>query len=171
MQPKGQKLFFCKSADCFSEWGLGSRVWGSINKSLKMEAFWWQQKEKMNKKSEFGLGPLACVEWVGGKEHNKYGRTQVVWPDGRTTVERAHRLAFMIEHKILRDDMPIVNAQGKKLEVSHLCHNGLCVKAAHLALESHEINMERVLCKSRRQCSTLHEPFCLFWRQVQPFHA
>ena len=127
-----------------------------------MEAFWWQQKEKMNKKSEFGLGPLACVEWVGGKEHNKYGRTQVVWPDGRTTVERAHRLAFMIKHKILRDDMPIVNAQGKNLEVSHLCHNGLCVKAAHLALESHEINMERVLCKSRRQCSTLHEPFCLF---------
>ena len=105
----------------------------------------------------------------GGKEHNKYGRTKVVWPDGRTTVERGHRLAFMIEHKILRDGMPVVNAQGKKLEVSHLCHNGLCVKAAHLALESHEINMEKVLCKSRRQCSTLHEPFCLFLGKFNPF--
>ena len=121
-----------------------------------MEAFWGKLKEKMNKKTEIGVGHLACDLWVGGREHNKYGRVQVTWPDGSKCVKRAHRVAFMLEHKLLKDDME------KKLEVSHLCHNGLCVKAAHLCLENHEKNMERALCKSQRQCSALHEPYCLF---------
>ena len=39
----------------------------------------------------------------------------------------------------LKNVMPQVDAEGRKLEVSHLCHNGLCIKGAHLTLESHEI--------------------------------
>ena len=31
----------------------------------------------MNKKSEFGLGPLACVEWVGGKDITSMGEPKL----------------------------------------------------------------------------------------------
>ena len=70
-----------------------------------MEAFWGKLKEKMNKKTEIEVGHLACDLWVGGREHNKYGRVQVTWPDGSKCVERAHRVVFMLEHKLLKDDM------------------------------------------------------------------
>ena len=96
--------------------------------------------------------------WVGAKEHSKYGCIRVTWPDGTKCIERAHRVAYITEHKVLKEEM----CQGKKREVSHLCYNTLCVNTDQLCLESHVINMERSLCKSRRQCSALHEPFCLF---------
>ena len=123
-----------------------------------MEAFWGKLKEKLNKKTEIGVGTLACYMWVGAKELNKYGRIRVTWPDGSKCTERAHRVAYMTEHKVFKEEI----CQGKRQEVSHLCHNSLCVNTDHLCLESHETNMERTLCKSRGQCSALHEPFCLF---------
>ena len=36
-----------------------------------MEAFWGKLKEKLNKKTENGVGTSACDMWVGAKEHNK----------------------------------------------------------------------------------------------------
>ena len=47
-----------------------------------MEAFWKKLKEKLNKKTEIGVGTFACDTWEGAKEHNKYGRIRVTWPDG-----------------------------------------------------------------------------------------
>ena len=49
--------------------------------------------------------------------------------------ERCHRVSYMAAHEILRADMPCTNDDGKKLEVSHLCHNGICVNPAHLVLQ------------------------------------
>lgn len=126
-----------------------------------MDAFWAILMQRMNKKINFNQGWLNCDEWVGGLEHGTYGKMSVTWPDGEKTRERTHRLAFMASHKILRGDMPRVDASGRTVEVSHLCHNGICVNPAHLVLESHERNLERICCKSRGQCTKLHQPYCL----------
>ena len=93
-----------------------------------MEAFWGKLNEKLNKKTEIGVGTLACDMWVGVKEHNKYGRIRVTWPDGNKCTERAHRVAYMTEHKVLKEEI----CQGKNQEVSHLCHKSLCVNTDHL---------------------------------------
>ena len=81
--------------------------------------------------------------WVGAKEHNKYGRIRVTWPDGSKCTERAQRVAYMTEHKVLKKEI----CQGKK-EVSHLCHNSLCVNTDHRCLESHETNITNPLQES-----------------------
>ena len=39
----------------------------------------------------------------GAKEHNKYGRIRVTWPDGSKCLERAHRDAYITEHKVLKE--------------------------------------------------------------------
>ena len=65
-----------------------------------MEAFWGKLKEKLAKKTKTGVGTLACDMWVGAKEHNKYGRIHVTWPDGSKCTERAPRVAYMTEHKV-----------------------------------------------------------------------
>ena len=81
-----------------------------------MEAFWGKLKEKLKKKTEIGVGTLACDMWVGAKEQSKYGCIRVTWPDGTKCIERAHIVAYMTEHKVLKEEM----CQGKKQEVSHL---------------------------------------------------
>ena len=62
----------------------------------------------------------------------------ITWSDGTKSRETTHRLTFMAFHKILKAVMPSTDENGDKLEVSHLCHRGVCVKPAHLDLESHE---------------------------------
>ena len=126
-----------------------------------MDAFWWHLKEKLSKKTLFNQGQHQCNEWVGCLEHGTYGKLTVTWPDGTKSVERCHRVSYMVAHEILRADMPCINDNGKKLEVSHLCHNGICVNPAHLVLETHETNLERISCKSQGQCTKQHQPFCL----------
>ena len=67
----------------------------------------------------------------------------------------------MAGYKILRGDMPRIYDNRKNLEVSHMCHNGICVTSTHLVLETHETNLERISCKSQGQCTKQHQPFCL----------
>ena len=55
-----------------------------------------------------------------GKEHNKYGRKSVVWPDGKKTVERVHRLSYMLTYRTLKDDVPRHDENGQQLDVSHI---------------------------------------------------
>jgi hypothetical protein len=37
-------------------------------------------------------------------------------------------------------------------EISHLCHNSLCVNPAHLCLEPHHVNQHRSTCVGRGHC-------------------
>ena len=48
----------------------------------------------------------------------------------------------MAAQKILRGDMPRTDNNRKKLDVSHLCHNSICVKPIYLVLETHQTNLE-----------------------------
>lgn len=50
----------------------------------------------------------------------------------------------------------MVYAYVKPDEVSHLCHNSLCVNSDHLNIEHQKINKNRQKCNGKRICSTDH---------------
>lgn len=87
----------------------------------------------------------------------KYGKQKITLMDGSQKSERAHRLSFILSSGLF--DLPL------GYDVSHICHNTLCVKYEHLSLEPHEVNNSRQLCKnlSPQKCMG-HRPFpdCLF---------
>lgn len=112
-------------------------------------------------------GGLDCVLWTGSTDRNGYGRIKVTWlkPDGSTasTTERAPRIAMML--KLDFNSKFDFQQYAATLEVSHLCHQRLCVNPAHLSLEPRTINTERVHCNLQGQCTQCHDgyPYCLFW--------
>jgi hypothetical protein len=67
-----------------------------------------------------------------------------------------HRIVWMHANGSIKD----------KFDVSHLCHNGKCIKLSHLHVEDHQYNVSRQGCKGiikngrkwKRACK--HEPFC-----------
>ncbi len=127
-----------------------------------MDAFWLDISNKFYKKTlEMGNGK-GCFEWTGAK-HGKsgYGIQVVKWPDGEGKRELAHRLAYMIIHRLTRYDMPRQDENNNYLECSHICGQTLCVNGNHIALEPHTINQDRIHCFNQGQCSKCHKPYCL----------
>ena len=137
------------------------QISATVEKTSIMEAFWNKISLDLDKKSLYNCGRHDCTEWGGARDHGVYGKKSVVWPDGTKTMERTHRLSFMLSKKLLRHQLPRRSASGEPLEVSHLCHNSICIKAEHLVLEPHSINMERMGCRIRQLCTRGHSPFCL----------
>jgi hypothetical protein len=118
-----------------------------------MEAFWQQLEIKLIDRSVL-RDNLGCRIWTGSLRMSGYGRIWVKWP-GMATVqeELAHRVAYMAAVRIRDLDC--------KLEVSHLCHTKSCVRAGHLVMEPHSVNMERSFCKEQAVCTQVHRPECL----------
>lgn len=87
----------------------------------------------------------------------------MTWPDKSVTNELAHRLAYMVDHRVTRTDsvMKQTDESGRVLEVSHLCHNKSCVKSDHLVLESNATNISREKCSRIGTCTESHLPHCL----------
>lgn len=118
--------------------------------------------------------PAGCIMWTGATDREGYGRIKVTWslPGGTTAAkyERAPRIAFMVKVGInSKSDFPQpgVTADGKPdpLEVSHLCHQRLCVNPDHLILEPGSVNSGRRHCHAQNRCCKDHEryPNCLIW--------
>ena len=103
----------------------------------------------------------GCVAWGGYVDKSGYGVQKVNWPTEGMKKERAHRLAYMIKHKISRNDMLVRDENSNRIECSHLCHNRLCVNPEHIVLEPHATNLERIHCKGQGICARCHEPYCL----------
>lgn len=103
----------------------------------------------------------GCREWEGCKDRHGYGTKRVTWPDGSVKLERVHRVAYMVHHRALRHEL-LQFSSADNLEVSHLCHNKLCIRPDHLILESHEANCERKSCQLLGQCVRHHDPPCIF---------
>ena len=59
--------------------------------------------------------------------------------------EYAHRLAFMKKKNLQQ--------LGKNGEVSHLCHNSLCVQESHLVFEPKTVNNNRQRCVKQGKCT------------------
>lgn len=123
------------------------------------QTFFSKIANSLAKKSLLSVNSLHCVEWLGCADKYGYGTKRVTWPDKTVSLERVHRLSYMLYKSLLRHEVPHHNGNAV-LEVSHLCHNKLCIKPEHLVLESHETNCERKACFMLGTCCRVHFPEC-----------
>ena len=72
-----------------------------------------------------------CVLWARKVQKTGYGAVKYKWK-----CTTAHRLSFIVgtKHLYIGDR-----------DVSHLCHNALCIRLDHLSTEPHELNCERIV--------------------------
>lgn len=129
----------------------------------KMDKFFTKIAKSLQKNSREAADNGGCRVWKGCIDRYGYGTKRVTWPDGSVKLERVHRVSYMAHHRIFRQDMPHREADGL-LEISHICHNKLCIEPNHLVLESHETNCERRSCQLVGECVRNHVPPCIFFR-------
>ena len=58
-----------------------------------------------------------------------------------------HRLALLFDR-----GWSLLDVEEEGMDVSHLCHNTLCINAAHLSYEPHAVNMLRRSCLGAGTC-------------------
>jgi len=88
---------------------------------------------------------LGCIIWQGGVHRaTGYGRLRRCKLFEKTCDLYAHRVAYMLKCNSV--SLPLVNDAGKCLEVSHLCHNKLCMEPNHLIVETKGENTARKSC-------------------------
>lgn len=109
----------------------------------KMEGFFEKFDDLFkNKCNDSSNG--QCVLWPRKPQKHGYGTVKYKCPmSGQWRCITAHRLAFMVLNRQmdLRDK-----------DISHLCHNCLCVRNEHLSAEPHEVNNERQKWVNRSTC-------------------
>lgn len=89
----------------------------------------------------------GCLIWQGSKTGH-YGQIKVKLPsEGQSNPIYVHRLQYMLHVK--STSLP------RQMEVSHLCHNTLCIAIEHLSLEPQTVNA------SRKRCRSLVPPQCI----------
>lgn len=101
----------------------------------------------------------SCIEWTGTLNRSGYADLYLTSPNGRKMHTYAHRGVYMLQHKVL--EIPRVNENGAKLEISHLCNTKICLNPTHLILETSNINRERKMCHKSGVCIG-HMPLCIF---------
>ena len=95
----------------------------------------------------------GCLELTNGAtDRCGYPVMKVTLPNGKRYQVSAARLMYMCHYKLL-------TLHG---DVSHLCHNKVCVNIHHLVCETREINLNRQVCKNRGVCTKNHMPHCIF---------
>ena len=114
--------------------------------SAKMDVRRLEIIEKLNYKSRVSDNG-QCIMWTGccKARRVRYGVMCInvsLHGPGVWRCVAVHRLALMKTptNFSLND---VLNAQGG---ASHLCHNALCINAAHISLEPHWVNNKRWLC-------------------------
>ena len=106
--------------------------------------FFARLRERILKNIERDQGnSLECWIWQGSKKapDGKYGRIRITFM-GVTQSVGAHRAAYMAFNESFNLDH----------DVSHLCHNTLCVKPSHLSHEERSVNAERSACVPQGFC-------------------
>lgn len=100
-------------------------------------------------------GNGACIIWGGGNyvSVGNYRKGIVKWVDtnGRRTSTTIQRATYMNITGCTLSDI-------KGFDVSHICHNSLCITFQHLSLEPHAVNIQRKNCVSEKRC-TSHSPY------------
>ena len=102
----------------------------------------------------------GCLVWQGSRRGGSkrqrivggcpYGQMRVSWGEGSALVY-VHQLAYAVH---------VGFVPGPPLQVSHLCHNCLCVNVAHLVAEEGSYNRGRMVCREAGYCIG-HQPPCL----------
>ena len=93
----------------------------------------------------------GCILWTGCCDRHGYGRKRVTWHYDASKTERVHRMAYMVNHKLT--ELPRTSESGELLEISHLCHQKLCINPEHLVIEAYMVNMSRAHCFVHGACS------------------
>lgn len=85
-----------------------------------------------------------CWNWTGYLHPRGYGRIGATSPDGRATVEQAHRVAYA----------DAVGPIPVGMSVDHRCHNRSCCNPDHLRLVTTKQNAEHRLGAQRNNKSS-----------------
>jgi hypothetical protein len=113
-------------------------------------------KQRLNKHSLYNN--TWCLIWQGSTDKDGYGRISLQHIGKPSpTSERVHRAAFLV--------FKGQNIPPGDFEISHLCHNKLCISADHLTLESGSVNRERSQhCVQKGKCEHhQNAPDCIFF--------
>lgn len=120
-----------------------------------MDPYFELTRAKILAKSVNADNGLGCIMWAGTKKPNsEYGVIKISPPGLKPIVRGVHRAIFMCSIKNF--NIP------PEMDISHICHNPLCVNIEHLTQELHIINMNRIECANAKYCTRQHQPFCLF---------
>ena len=94
-----------------------------------------------------------CYLWTGSRKHQYHNYSTITGhlESGKKGSISAHHVRYCVEHHIRLEDI-------HSIDVSHLCHNSLCVTAWHITFEPHNVNHNQIACVNRKKCSG-HAPF------------
>jgi len=98
-----------------------------------------------------------CLIWTGAISSSHYGVIS-----RQKKLFKVHRVAYAICKNLISfntDHDGLMILINSKQEISHLCHNRLCINVDHLSLEPHAINNQRLRCKNNLLCSGNHKGF------------
>ena len=110
---------------------------------------------KLNEKSAVSHNGL-CKVWSGLTDRDGYGLMNVKLGD-KWFLKRVQRLAFVIENNVSFADI-------EGFDLSHLCHQKLCVAKNHLCLGTREENNYRKGCTNYGRCfGHGDKPDCVFF--------
>lgn len=132
-----------------------------------MELFWEKIDKRLTNLSEHMGNEQGCILFKGEMTKGKgggYGIMKVKWPGSDVyKTEKAHRMAYMLHHKLTYMEIPRIDDNNNLLECSHLCHLKTCINPAHIVLEAHESNQGRITCKIQNKChlGNHNPPSCL----------
>lgn len=111
-------------------------------------------------------GKFDCLIWTGATFNGRYGRIRNPFARyaNQPSFVRTHRLVYLLQHIEQHRDLtlPHVDAEGHNIDISHVCHNKLCVRGQHLTMETHMANCSRRDCVQASRCvNPQHNPPCL----------
>lgn len=86
-----------------------------------------------------------CIFWTGTTDKDGYGIINVqLGPEWK--LKRVSRLSYILDKNITFSDI-----DGD--DISHICHNRLCILPAHLSAEGRDENNYRKACVGAGQCA------------------
>lgn len=85
-----------------------------------------------------------CRLWTGGLGGSDYPRMRLTTARRPSTQYGVHQIVYSLNFGIPLD--------RERHDVSHKCHNRLCVNIDHLSYEPRAINVNRNTCKEEHHC-------------------
>jgi len=130
-------------------WGTALSFTQQITEDALFKLLHPQKLDRMMKKiasSASSKDPLTgCKIWTGKPTKNGYARTRTCDKE-----EKVPSTVFYVHRLVKKDSDRKTLLAGK--DVSHLCHNRLCVNPKHLTVETRKQNNERKVCLKRGVC-------------------
>ena len=139
---------------CFCNLKSLKFIWIKAHVNM-MEDFWEKIRLRLSKYSHPVGNPQGCVEYRGQvpRQGGGYGIMKVKWPGSNAyKLEKAHRIAYMLHHRLTSSTILRKNEWGETLECSHICHMKTCINPEHIVLETHTANQGRITCVSHNVC-------------------